>query len=230
MEQPHIFTPIEGKALLVFDLDGTLVDSAGQIFEALNQSCLELRLDQIPNDLFKERLGLPIKAIVSDLELSEADEIVLVDLFRIKLRTQIENSNAIFEGVEKFLGMAKLMGYSMAIATSKPTYLAELVVSKSPLANYIDFTQGTEGFPAKPAPDVILKCLNHFQTRNAVMFGDRIEDVISANASGISSIGVAQGYHTIKNLTDSGASLGFNNFLEIVENSDQIWALLRDNT
>ena len=67
MEQPHIFTPIEGKALLVFDLDGTLVDSAGQIFEALNQSCLELRLDQIPNDLFKERLGLPIKAIVSDL-------------------------------------------------------------------------------------------------------------------------------------------------------------------
>ncbi len=230
MENSDIFTPIEGKALLIFDLDGTLVDSAGQIFEALTQSCLELSLEQVPKDLFEERLGLPIKAIVSDLELSEADEKVLVDLFRIKLRTQIESLNVIFEGVEKFLGMAKLMDYSMAIATSKPTYLAKLVVSNSTLANYINFTQGTEGFPAKPAPDVILKCLNHFQTRNAVMFGDRIEDVISANASGISSIGVAQGHHTIENLTDSGASLGFNNFLEIVENSDKIWQLLRNHT
>ena len=58
------------------------------------------------------------------------------------------------------------------------------------------------------------------------MIGDRIEDIIAANACGIQSIGVAQSHHTVKDLIGSGASLAFNNFLEITENSEQIWSRL----
>ena len=46
------------------------------------------------------------------------------------------------------------------------------------------------------------------------MIGDRIEDIMAANACGIESIGVAQSHHTVKDLIGSGASLAFNNFLE----------------
>ena len=212
--------------LLIFDLDGTLVDSAGQIFEALNQACRESGFEEIPEYLFAERLGLPVQSIIADLNLSSFDQTNLINSFRLNLSARIEESNLLFDGVEDFLKLAKLLKYSIAIATSKPTYLAKLVVKNSALINYIDFVQGTVNFPAKPAPDVILKCLQEFKPSTAIMIGDRIEDIMAANACGIESIGIAQSHHTVKDFIGSRASLAFNNFLEMTENSEKIWSLL----
>jgi histidinol phosphatase-like enzyme len=58
------------------------------------------------------------------------------------------------------------------------------------------------------------------------MIGDRIEDIMAANACGIESIGIAQSHHTVKDFIGSRASLAFNNFLEMTENSEKIWSLL----
>ena len=201
--------------LLIFDLDGTLVDSAGQILKALDLACDESGLERLPKHVLIGNLGLPINSIISYLGLSMEAEEKLIQIFRDELRILIEDSNYLFEGVEQFLRDAKKLGYQMAIATSKPTYLAKLVVANSPLAKYIDFTQGTDGFAAKPAPDVILKCLRHFETNCAIMFGDRVEDIASAQSAGISSIGIAQSFHTVDELTASGANFAYKSFLEL---------------
>jgi phosphoglycolate phosphatase len=211
---------------LIFDLDGTLVDSGGQIFEALNQACHEFGFEEIPEYLFAERLGLPIQLIIADLKIPILLQTDLIDAFRTNLRARIEESNVLFDGVEDFLKFAKKLGLSISIATSKPTYLAKLVVKNSNLRKYVDFVQGTDGFPAKPAPDVVLKCLREFNYSSAIMFGDRIEDIMAATACGIASVGIAQSHHTVKDLVDSGATLGFQNFLELAKTPERIWSLL----
>lgn len=211
---------------MIFDLDGTLVDSGGQIFEALNQACREFGFEEIPEYLFTERLGLPIQSIIADLKIPFLLQANLIDLFRINLRARIEESNVLFDGVEDFLKLAKKFGFSISIATSKPTYLAKLVVKNSALTKYVDFIQGTDGFPAKPSPDVILKCLQEFNPTSAIMLGDRIEDIMAANACGIASVGVAQSHHTVKDLVDSGAKLAFQNFFELASTPERIWSLL----
>lgn len=197
---------------LIFDLDGTLVDSATQIFTALNQACAEADLEYISKDLFDQKLGLPINSIISHLKLPLTQEKELVSSFRTKLKLQIEESNELFPGVEEFLQYAKYLGYPTAVATSKPTYLAKLVVRNSPLIRYIDFVQGTDNFPAKPEPDVILKCLHYFNTDRATMFGDRIEDMLSATAAKIIGVGIAQGFHTSLDLLSAGAKFSFEDF------------------
>ncbi len=197
---------------LIFDLDGTLVDSATQIFTALNQACAEADLEHISKDLFDQKLGLPINSIISHLKLPLTQENKLISSFRSKLKFQIEESNELFPGVEEFLQYAKYLGYPTAVATSKPTYLAKLVVRNSPLINYIDFVQGTDNFPAKPEPDVILKCLEYFDSDTATMFGDRIEDMLSANAARIISVGIAQGFHSSFDLITAGAKFVFEDF------------------
>lgn len=79
--------------LLIFDLDGTLVDSGGQIFEALNQACRESGFEEIPEYLFAERLGLPIQSIIGDLNLSLFDQTNLINSFRMNLSARIEESD-----------------------------------------------------------------------------------------------------------------------------------------
>ncbi len=212
--------------ILIFDLDGTLVDSSSQILNALNEACSEADCRLISKELFATLLGLPINSIIAHLDLDSTSQLKLINSFRTKLKNSISESNTLYEGVEDFLVLSKALGFHLAIATSKPTYLAELVVANSPLSNYIDFIQGTEGFPAKPAPDVILRCLNHFDTKNGIMFGDRVEDIMSAVAVGIPSIGIAQGHHLIEEFIVAGAKLGFKNFLEAFREADQIWSLL----
>ena len=213
------------EVLLIFDLDGTLVDSSGQILAALNETCRELNYSLIPEELFAKKLGLPISLIISHLNLDESKEFNFISIFRTKLQKSIEESNSLYGGVEEFLALSKTLGFNLAIATSKPTYLAKLVVAKSALFNYIDFVQGTDDFPAKPAPDVVLRCLRHFNTGSGIMFGDRVEDMDAASSAGIISIGLAQGHHTVENLVNNGARFAYRNFSELLDNNHRVWKL-----
>jgi phosphoglycolate phosphatase len=152
------------------------------------------------------------------LNLATSDEQELIFSFRKKLEIEILKANPLFSGVEEFLQSARDLGHPIAIATSKPTYLAKLVVMNSPLSKFIDYVQGTDDFPAKPAPDVILKCLSFFNKSQGVMFGDRIEDMLAASSAGIPSIGIAQGFHSISDLVSAGAEIAFDDFFELQKN------------
>ena len=115
--------------ILIFDLDGTLVDSSSQILDALNEACSEADCRLISKELFATLLGLPINSIIAHLDLDSVSELKLITSFRTKLKNSINESNTLYEGVEDFLELSKALGFHLAIATSKPTYLAELVLS-----------------------------------------------------------------------------------------------------
>jgi phosphoglycolate phosphatase len=213
-------------SLIILDLDGTLVDSSLQIYNALLETCCELNLDDIPYDVFQSRFGSPINLIIRDLNLDTSCEHTFVDLFRIKLRDKIEKENLLYDGVINFLSLSRLHGFKLAIATSKPTYLAKRVVMNSALRNFIDFVQGTDNFPPKPHPEVINRCLQFFKTDQAIMIGDRYEDIIAANSAKIPSVGIAHSFHSIDALTKAGASLAFSTFRQFSASFESVITLL----
>ena len=198
----------------LFDLDGTLVDSVNQIGIAINRVRREFGYRELTISAIQELVGLPIDFFLRDLRLNLAEEKEVIFRFREVLEIEILHGNQIFPGVEEFLTKLKYQGAKMGIATSKPTYLAKLVIKNSALNNLFDVIQGTEGFPAKPDPTSIQKAMLRLETNNAIMVGDRIEDIQAALAAGIDSIGIAHSFHNKTILEAAGAIYAFDTFLE----------------
>ena len=215
------------RKALIFDLDGTLVDSKDQIGSALNQARELFDFNPLSDQKIEELIGLPIDFFLEDLSLSTQKSLEIIAEFRRTLQISINDGNKLFAGAFEFISLSKDKGYKTGIATSKPTYLAELVIVNSDLNNLIDVIQGTDGFPAKPNPTSIQKAMMRLDTENAIMIGDRIEDIQAAKAAGIESIGIAQSFHNKELLRDAGAKLAFDSFIELL-NSDELDKLLID--
>jgi phosphoglycolate phosphatase len=212
---------------MLFDLDGTLVDSKKQIQVSLDKARVTVGHPATPVDLVQEQLGLPVESLFSDLRLGPLELDELVQIFRKNLLLEIKKGNRIFDGVLPFIQKSKNLGISIGVATTKPTYLAKEVIDNSELAKLIDFIQGTDGFSPKPDPEVLRRCMQGLGIENAVMFGDRIEDIQAAKTLGIPSIGIAQSAHSIQDLLGEGATYSFSNFTELGLNFDLIIQLIK---
>ena len=212
---------------MLFDLDGTLVDSKKQIQVSLDKTRVTVGHPATPVDLVQEQLGLPVESLFSDLRLGPLELDELVQIFRKNLLLEIKKGNRIFDGVLPFIQKSKNLGISIGVATTKPTYLAKEVIDNSELAKLIDFIQGTDGFSPKPDPEVLRRCMQGLGIENAVMFGDRIEDIQAAKTLGIPSIGIAQSAHSIQDLLGEGATYSFSNFTELGLNFDLIIQLIK---
>ena len=195
----------------IFDLDGTLVDSLKQIESALDIARINFGYVATPEGQAFKRLGLPIGELLSDLDLSYNVQEEIIIYFRNELAKQISISNQLFVGTKELLIILSIRGIKIAIATSKPTYLAKMVIENSEVSDLVNFVQGTDNFPAKPDPEVIKRCISVLKCNNPIMIGDRIEDIEAASSAGISSVGIAQSAHSEELLTKAGAICTFKN-------------------
>ena len=211
----------------IFDLDGTLVDSKIQIQVSLDATRVNSGLPSSSEGFVEEHLGLPVESLFSDLKLEPSELHLLIQTFRENLLFEIENGNPIFDGVLSFMQQSKNLGIPLGVATTKPTYLAVEVIKNSPLKDLIDFVQGTDGFPPKPDPEVLRRCMQGLGIENAIMFGDRKEDIRAAKTLGIPSIGIAHSAHSVQDLLAEGATYSFSNFTELELHFDQLIELIK---
>jgi phosphoglycolate phosphatase len=200
---------------IIFDLDGTLIDSTDVIVETMNRTRVDSGFSVLDRNSYESLIGLPALTLLEDLQIPLLLKLDLLTDFRTLLRAEMEHGVKIFSGVVELLTLLQTYGYKLGIATSKPTDLAEFTVSKSELHLSRLSVQGTDGFPAKPSPDVLFHCMRRMNCKNFIMVGDRIEDMKASMAAGIKSIGVAQTSHTIFELTASGASLALKSVDEL---------------
>ena len=201
------------KQLAIFDLDGTLVDSFEQIGSNLDKARVDLGFKPRSLAFYKQMVGLPVHRLISDLNLADGDLGELISLFRTYLIEDIRRgNNALYPGVLETLALLVNWNVGLSIATSKPTKIATEVVSFSSLSRFEFYVQGTDDFPPKPNPEVILRVLSRFPKVPSFMIGDRVEDVFAARSAGIPVIGIAAGAHSEKRLRVSGASLTFGSF------------------
>ena len=204
------------NSLAIFDLDGTLLDTSTSICNTLIATLTELKLPPLEKTKILEAIGMPLKDILSDLKLTNATESIVVSRFREHLLNNIKDGVNTFPGVVPLINELERNSVDLAIATSKPTFLAKETVKYSELSRYNFTILGSDGLKPKPNPEVIQKVMiQHPGVKNVVMFGDRAEDMLAAKAAGIRSVGVAQSAHSMDELSKAGAHLTFRSFLEV---------------
>ena len=204
--------------LVIFDLDGTLVDSVEQISRILNLARMDFGVPPQPQWFYEELIGLPVKELLSDLTIDSITRDNLIAHFRALLILDIQKGNVeIYPGVIELLQLLEHMQIGVAIATSKPTKIAKEVVRCSTLSKFSIYVQGTDDFPPKPDPTVILRVITQFEGRASLMVGDRTEDVIAAKRASIGAIGIAASAHSEAQLTDVGAAQTFKSILHFYE-------------
>jgi phosphoglycolate phosphatase len=198
----------------IFDLDGTLFDSSNQILNAISITRESNKLKKLSVDEIKRRIGLPATYLFEDVD--ESDQAIqnLVREFRENLRREIVKSNPLFPGVLNFINFLFEMNIRLSVATTKPTDLAEWTIVNSPLVDRIFNIQGTDNFPAKPNPQVLINCHIRDNESNTFMFGDRVEDVHAALSANLIAVGIAQSVHSVDVLKNAGAKFVFKSFEE----------------
>lgn len=205
--------------IAIFDLDGTLVDSVHQIAECLNRARVDFGFSPKPINYYKELIGLPVYDLLSDIP--DSGEILneLIVSFRKYLTLDIQSgNNVLFPGVIEVLHLFSNMNIGLAIATSKPTAIAAEVVKHTMIDGFNVHVQGTDQFPPKPDPEVILRVLRLYPGVPSFIVGDRTEDMHAARGAKIPCIGIASSAHSESKLKEAGASLTFESFQEFYQN------------
>ncbi len=183
---------------VLFDLDGTLIDSKPGITE-----CIAYALDKekIPytNDILDKMVGPPFRVSMHEffgLDMPMIEK--LIGLYRGVYEKGGYKNCKVFDGVPDMLQTLKNAGKILGVATSKPIKFTELIMRDFDLGKYFDFVAGASSDASKEAKcDVInaaLENLNVNDKSKALMVGDRLYDIEGAHKAGLDCAAVLYGY------------------------------------
>ena len=179
----------------LFDIDGTLLDSAEDICGAIQQVLANTPCNPVSFDFLKGYIGLHLRAMFQDIfpHSSDAEYEALFAQYRANYHARGHQSTRVFPGVAE--GLAALGGRK-STATTKGTPTTRLVLEQFGLLQYFDHVQGTDGFPAKPAPDVIFTALAALNARpeDCLFVGDSCADMEAGRRAGVKTCAVLYGY------------------------------------
>jgi phosphoglycolate phosphatase len=201
--------------LIIFDLDGTLVDSVQQIISSANSVRVDYGVGARNSKEIFDLVGLPPALFFSDLNIDESEIEVLVRNFRSTLEQTQFTSLDIYPYARDLILFLKEKDYFLGIATNKPTQNAKNLLEKVGLLEFFTYVQGSDHLSPKPSPQIIDRVLASIPSTFAVMVGDRIEDIEAARSAGIPSIGVSQTAHNQADLARAGAGLTFSSIKDL---------------
>ena len=186
--------PVPRPRAIVFDLDGTLVDSLPDIVGSFQDAFTELGLTPPAAEAVRGRVGLPLDAMYADFAPSERVP-ALVDAYRRIYPQRFTRTSRPFPGVLEVLAELRGHGFRLAVATTKRSDMATRFVAAMGLTEALDHVQGTDGFPHKPAPDVVHRALAALDADGAWMVGDTTHDVGAGKAARLATYAVTWGTH-----------------------------------
>ncbi len=197
----------EGRpAALVFDLDGTLVDSLPDIADALSELMERHGLARHPQTAVARMIGHGVGNLVArafaahDRVLEPAAHEAAVAEYLGLYEPRATRLTALFPGVAETVRAFAAAGVPMAVCTNKPTAVSREMVAFYGLADVISVVVGGDfGPPRKPAPDMVLKAVELLgaPAHLSVMVGDSGADVQSAKAAGVPVVAVDYGYTAV---------------------------------
>ncbi len=204
--------------LLVFDWDGTLMDSAGAISAALRAACADLQLPvpSVGEARYVIGLGLTdsLRYLLPDFPATGYP--ALLERYRVHFLQQ-DRETALFPGAPEMLRALQAQGFTLAVATGKSRRGLDRALEATGLGPVFHATRcGDEGF-TKPHPGMLLWLLDHLnvERERALMIGDTSHDMQMATAAAVARLGVAYGAHPRENLLKHGPVACLNTFAEL---------------
>jgi len=179
----------------LFDVDGTLVDSASDICGAIQSALASSLQREVTDEFLRSYIGRHLIDLFQDLlphYSREQMDALVVDYRRIYLARN-HTATSVYPGVAEAL--AALPGRK-STATTKGTPTTRAVLEMFGLLPYFEHVQGTDGFPAKPEPDVIYASLKALDVRaeDCLLVGDAPADMEAGRRAGVKTCAVLWGY------------------------------------
>jgi phosphoglycolate phosphatase len=191
---------------LVFDLDGTLIDSYAAIAASLNQARAHFGLAALPEDFVRRKVGRGLEQLVVELIGAEArDE--GVRLFRGHYaRTYADKTYPLPEALAT-LRRLRERGYRISVASNKPARFGKAILDQFGMLPLLDRVEGPDtAGTTKPEPSMIRNCLDgmNLEERSAAYVGDMVLDVETAARAGLPVILVQGGSSSDTDLLATG--------------------------
>lgn len=202
---------LASRELILFDLDGTLVDSASDLYRAMNMSLNVLQLPEVTEEQVRTWVGKGTSLFCYSTlqyltgQVDPAQHQQLLDTFLEIYNAEPCVDTQPFNGVVDFLDWGLSNNKQMICVTNKPEQPARMIVESLGLSKYfVDVIGGDRFEERKPHPRQLLFCVDEYQLakEQVLMLGDSSNDVEAARRAGVDCIVVSYGYNHGENIQD----------------------------
>ena len=195
---------------LLFDLDGTLTDSAEGITNSAAYALQKFGISVADKTTLYPFIGPPlVDSFQKYYGFSPEKAELATEYYREYFRDRGILENRLYDGIPQALEALKSKGKALILATSKPEPFAKRILEHFGLSEYFTLIVGASFDHSRAEKwDVIEYALNAMQItdrQKAVMIGDRKHDIIGAKKTGLDSIGVLWGFGDREELSEAGA-------------------------
>ncbi|MCU7840814.1 MAG: HAD-IA family hydrolase [Candidatus Thiodiazotropha sp. (ex Troendleina suluensis)] len=190
--------------LLVFDWDGTLMDSEARIIECVEAAIKDLEMPLPSQEAIRNIIGLGLREAVHALFPDSDDELHLgiASRYRVHFFSDCESPSQLFEGTREVISELSQLGYLLAVATGKGRKGLDYALETSGLGDYFHLTRCADETFSKPHPEMLHQILEEtgVEPRQALMIGDTEYDLEMAVNAGVPALGMTYGVHAHERL------------------------------
>ncbi|MCD1279855.1 phosphoglycolate phosphatase [Psychrobacter sp. CCUG 69069] len=220
---------IDNKKLLIFDFDGTLIDSVPDLADAANIMLGQLGKPSYPIDTIQEWVGNGSRMLVEralsgsievDPHLSDAEVEAAERLFFDAYAAHDTSKTSAYPDVETGLKQLTDAGFTLALVTNKPIRFVPDILASLGWTSYFAMVLGGDSLSVKkpdPAPLLHVCETLQFDPTQALMIGDSINDIQAGKRANIDTVGLSYGYNYGKDIRDSQPNQAFDSFKALLD-------------
>lgn len=203
------------KKYILFDLDGTLVNTGEGIVKSVYYALERLGICEEETEKLERFIGPPLSDSFRDFyQLNETGVKKAIEKYRERYNKKGMQESKVYDGIPELLQTLKETGHVLCVATSKPGVFAEKIIDLHQIKQYFDFLScATLDGTLSAKKDIIQIVLDRYPDASKeefIMVGDREHDIFGAKACGIESIGVRYGFAVPGEFEAAGADYIFN--------------------
>ncbi len=191
-------------SLLVFDWDGTLIDSKAQIVNCMQSTILSFELESRSDTQISDIIGLGLEEAIRSLYPDISAKIITqtAQAYREHYLTKDKTPSPLFEGATEVLNTLRDSGYGLAVATGKSRRGLDKGLIDTGLSDYFPITRCADETRSKPHPQMLEEILVDFNTEpsKTLMIGDSEYDLQLANNTKVDGLAVSYGVHGLMRL------------------------------
>ena len=209
--------------LCIFDLDGTLIDSAPDLMASANYALKYYGQPTRTLVQIQASMGNGLKRLLTSSILPEeyTDQLFngVKDMYVKHYRLHCTDNTIVYDGVHDTLYAMQQQGIMLAVVTNKPSMFLDKILAD--LFRDIEFQYmiGQGEYPVKPDPSSIFAILDKsgFGRDQCVYVGDTEVDMQTGINAGIRTVAVSWGYRSVQNLKEAGADYIIDNIMELMD-------------
>lgn len=213
--------------VILFDLDGTLIDSVPQLYLAVQAALKASQLSAVSLEQVRDWIGngadvLLKRAICQQYHFTDVDDVLFQQVkaeFDHQYQMGIDRDYSLYPAVKETLSVLALAGYSMAVVTNKPHQFVQPLLQSAGIAEFFRYTLGGGCLPVKKPDPLPLQYLCeqfNVQPTETLMVGDSKNDIQAARAAGIPVVGLSYGYNHGEPIESSEPDWVLHRFDELV--------------